>query len=62
MKDFFKETGEMSMMRLLSFMCVLIACIIAMTGLLLDKDVVSLVSAFLSAGMLGKAVQSFSEK
>ncbi len=63
--EFFKETGSLSMMRLMSFTCVLAAVSIAVVGIYKGSDLGSLgvlVSSFLIPAFTGKAAQSFTEK
>lgn len=65
LRELLSEKSELSMMRALALICVVCAVIIAICGMLLNKDlaqVAMLVGAFLGPAFLGKAVQSFSEK
>ena len=64
-KSLLSETGDVSMTRFLSLLCVVSAVIIAMYGLHADKNLDSLVgitSVFLGAGFGGKVAQKFAEK
>lgn len=61
----FSDSSGLSMMRLLSLICVLTACIIAIYGIIKGHDlnaVAMLCGAFLAAGISGKVVQKFGEK
>lgn len=62
--QFFKDTGNYSMTRLLSFVCVVAALLISLVvvwkGQSLDSAV-GLVSVFLAAGFGGKIAQKFAE-
>lgn len=54
------ESGDVSMMRLLSLICVLTACFLAIYGVEHDKDLnamAMLCSAFLGIGIGGKVMQ-----
>lgn len=65
LKPFLSELGDLSMMRLLSLICVLTACLIALIGISLNRnaaDLALLCGAFLSAGIAGKVVQRKHEK
>lgn len=59
--NFFREGTSESMMRLLSFMCVLTACVISISMLFVGKDLSVLVGILLGAGITGKAVQKLKE-
>jgi len=64
-KGFFKDTGDQSMGRLLSFITVLSAVVIACYGIVKGVDLSTLAvlcGTFLGAGIGGKVVQSFAEK
>ena len=68
MKDFignlFSDSRYVSMMRLLSFICVVTASIIAFHAITVGSDLSAaavLCSVFLGAGMTGKVVQKISE-
>ena len=59
--EFFKETGSLSMMRLMGFMCVLAAVIIAIVGIYRGSDLSALgilISSFLVPAFTGKVFQS----
>lgn len=58
--EVFGETGDISMMRLLSFICVLTASAIAMKAVVYGSDLNAtavLCSVFLSSGIAGKVIQ-----
>lgn len=58
------ERGHLSMMRALSAISVITACILGYLALLLNKDLVSaatLCGVFLSAGIAGKVLQKKNE-
>lgn len=58
--EFFSEQGDLSMTRLLSFICVLSAMSIALFGILCNRDlgdVSMLCGAFLAAAFGGKIMQ-----
>lgn len=59
------ETGDVSMTRFLSLVCVITAVLLAVYGLATDKNIdslVGIVSVFLGAGFSGKVIQKFAEK
>lgn len=59
------ETGDISTMRVMSFLSLLIGAAIAVFGLWHGKDMSGLavlVSAFVGPAFVGKAAQSFAEK
>jgi hypothetical protein len=69
MKNFFlalmSDTGNLSMTRFLSLVCVLSACLITVVCLYRQQpvdSVVGVVSVFLGAAFTGKVAQSFAEK
>jgi hypothetical protein len=69
MTGFFEEApGERSMMRLLSFVCVLVGCLESILGcyaLIMGKDGMSILtfsSSLIIAGFTGKIVQRVQEK
>lgn len=65
LKELLSNKSELSMMRALALICVACAVVIAIIGMLLDKDlaqVAMLVGAFLGPAFLGKATQAFAEK
>lgn len=60
MKEMFSESGDISMMRIIAFICVITACGVAIAGLAMDKDInaiAMLCGTFLGAGITGKVVQ-----
>lgn len=64
MKDFFKETGEWSMTRLVLFIDICICLCISILAIILDRDLggtAMLIGALLLPVTAAKAVQSFSE-
>lgn len=64
LKDAFSESSDVSMMRLLSFVCVVSACVIACTGLYKGANLSELsilCGTFLTAGISGKVLQKNSE-
>lgn len=64
-KSMFSENGDISMMRVGTFICIISAVAIAIIGLITKQDLSSvsmLAGTFLAAGMTGKAVQKFAEK
>lgn len=63
-KGFFSEVGDQSMMRLLSFMCVITACLVAFYAVASSKDLSAtalLIAPLLTAGIGGKVIQKNSE-
>jgi hypothetical protein len=61
-KDFFSESSDYSMTRLLSFMCVVAALLIALYGVYRQQEVSAIVGLFLGSGLSAKVAQSFAEK
>ncbi len=61
-KDFFSDTSEYSMTRLLSFLCVIAALLIALYGVAKAQDVTGIVGLFLGSGLSAKVAQSFAER
>lgn len=64
MRDLLSERSDVSMMRLLSLICVLTASGIAIRAVVMDRDLSAaavLCSVFLGAGIGGKAIQKVSE-
>lgn len=64
MKSFFSENSEYSMMRLLSFLCVVMAAGIAIHAISSKSDLSEtavLCGVFLTAGIGGKVIQKVSE-
>lgn len=58
------ESGDISMMRLLSLICVITACIIALHSVIKGSDLNAaavLCGVFLGVGIGGKALQKISE-
>lgn len=58
------ERGHLSMMRALSALSVITACILGYLAIMLDKDLVgaaTLCGVFLSAGIAGKVMQKGKE-
>lgn len=60
-KQLFSETGDVSMTRFLSFLCVISAVSIAVVGVANAQDVTGLVATFLTAGLTAKVTQRFAE-
>ena len=63
-KSLLSETGDVSMTRFLSLICVTTAIGLAVYGLAKDKNIdslVGIVSVFLGAGFSGKVIQKFAE-
>jgi hypothetical protein len=64
-RDLFSESGNVSMTRFLSLLCVLMATIIAIYGLIEKSDIGQLsmlCATFLGTGMGGKVAQKWVEK
>ena len=64
MIDFFKVGTKLSMMRLLSFICVICACVIALAGIIKGLDLNQLAficGIFLGTGIGGKYMQTKTE-
>lgn len=58
--ELFGEKGDISMMRLLSFICIMTASGIAMRAVIMDRDLSQaavLCGVFLGAGISGKVIQ-----
>lgn len=65
MLGFFRDSGNISMMRLMSFIALVAAVVFAGYGLYTNKDLsqlATLCGVFLMSGFGGKAIQSFNEK
>lgn len=60
-KSLFSETGDVSMTRFLSFICVVSAVLIAIVGVYRGSDVTGIVSVFLGFGLGAKVSQRFAE-
>jgi hypothetical protein len=63
-KSLMGESGDVSMTRFLSLICVITAIGLAVYGLAKDKNIdslVGIVSVFLGAGFSGKVIQKFAE-
>lgn len=60
-KEALSPVGNVSCMRLMAMISLGAGIIIAIVGLSLGKDVVALVTVFITAAFGGKALQSFSE-
>lgn len=63
--DLFSESSDVSMVRFLSFVCVIAACIVAIYSVLKGADLNAasiLCGTFLAAGLGSKVVQKFAEK
>lgn len=61
----FRADTKLSIMRILSFMCVIVALVVAILIVALDRDLAAgaaMVTAILTPAFLGKAVQTFAEK
>lgn len=60
-RDLFSESSDVSMTRFLSFVCVMAAVGIGVTGVCKGSDVTGLCTVFLSAGLSAKVAQRFIE-
>lgn len=63
-KLLFSEDSGVSMMRVCTFLCVIVSSSLAFLGMIMGKDLAStavLCGSFLSAGMIGKTIQKFAE-
>lgn len=64
MENPFRADTKVSIMRIIAFMCVLSALVIAILIVVLDRDLAggaALVGAILTPAFIGKAMQSYAE-
>lgn len=62
MREFFAEAQTLSMMRLMSFICLIMACLITVFSLISKQDHSILTGVFLTYAFGGKLVQKTMEK
>ena len=63
-RNIFSASGNISAMRIMAFIALIVAAFVAVYAVLFDKDLAAasvLAGAFLAAAFGGKALQSFSE-